>query len=277
MSLVRQECRSPADAVRWCCILEATSPKPGNVYPGKDFSDLRFQDFVRASEFAAEAFGDLSLGFTHAVLKAAAMNSRQIGTNVNLGILLLVGPLAETDFRFSGRLTNGCWQKEVARLIDQCSAEDCHRVFEAIRISKPGGMGEVAEQDVFADPPDDLVGAMMLASDRDLIAGNYADGFATLFEGVVPILRESIECSDDLFGGIVHGHLRLLAEYPDSLILRKHGEDLAGEIQRRAAEAIENNLGRIELDRFLREHSLNPGTTADLIAASLYVLLREDH
>ena len=63
----------------------------------------------------------------------------------------------------------------------------------------------------------------------------------------------------------------------DSLIARKNGKDVAEAVRHRVHGV---DLGNIQdwvaLDRELRKqgNQLNPGTTADLIAAGLFVLLR---
>ena len=81
-----------------------------------------------------------------------------------------------------------------------------------------------------------------------------------------------------------------MAKYPDSLIARKCGNDTAAHAQMLAAKAVElltvENATEVgpesiesfwtcvaDLDFWLRSdgHRRNPGTTADLIAASLFV------
>jgi triphosphoribosyl-dephospho-CoA synthase len=65
-----------------------------------------------------------------------------------------------------------------------------------------------------------------------------------------------------------------LANRPDSLIARKRGEAVAVEASRRAAEVLAG--GEIAgFDAWLRGdgHARNPGATADLVAAALFVAL----
>src|SRR5262249_21792111 len=123
-----------------------------------------------------------------------------------------------------------------------------------------------------------------LAAGRDLVARQYADGFRGVFEEGVPALREGLARTGSLEGAIIFGHLRLLAAYPDSLIARKRGTAEAEETQRRAQQVLPADWPRTpsgmtalqELDAWLRAegHSRNPGTTADLVAACLFVALR---
>src|SRR5262249_20248927 len=153
-----------------------------------------------------------------------------------------------------------------------------------IRGAKAAGLGSVGEQDIGAEPTVTLLQAMQLAAERDQIARQYTNGFAEVFEEGAPALLAGIGRTRSGEGGIIDAHLHLLAKYPDSLIVRKRGLTEAQEASRRAARVLEAGWpgaekGRKairELDDWLREigHQRNPGTTADLVAASLFVLLR---
>jgi triphosphoribosyl-dephospho-CoA synthase len=126
---------------------------------------------------------------------------------------------------------------------------------------------------------------MALAAERDLIARQYANGFREVLHDGVPALRRGLEQTRCLEDAIIYAYLHLLATYPDSLIQRKRGPVEAAETSRRARAVLENGWPReeesqhalAELDRWLRAegHSRNPGTTADLVTACLFVLLRE--
>jgi triphosphoribosyl-dephospho-CoA synthase len=78
----------------------------------------------------------------------------------------------------------------------------------------------------------------------------------------------------------VYTFLKVLAEYPDTLIARKKSEEKSREVSEVAKEILELGLGSSrgekrlqEFDRELRKSGnlLNPGTTADIIAAALAV------
>ena len=92
----------------------------------------------------------------------------------------------------------------------------------------------------------------------------------------------------------VHTYLRILSKVPDTFIARKvglragirevgeavrKGMEVAMEVSRRAEEALDkggllSEEGRKlveELDRDLRRNKLNPGTTADLTASSIFL------
>jgi triphosphoribosyl-dephospho-CoA synthase len=208
--------------------------------------------------------------------------------------VLLLGPLVAADRSISGQvalLHNGqesssslnsirpeTWASAIGEVLDSFDAVDGANVFQAIAAASAGGLGKVDELDVHESRSAiDLIAAMKLASDRDRIAMQYAVGFADLFDNVVPIVNDSIQACGDVLQGICRAHIRLLAAAPDSLISRKNGEQAAADIMSKARLVdIDDPQSRRQFDGALVGplHQLNPGATADLIVASLYVLLR---
>ncbi|QDS97727.1 triphosphoribosyl-dephospho-CoA synthase [Adhaeretor mobilis] len=258
------------------CIWEATAAKPGNVYRGADFEDLTYVDFLTSATVigpALERAREQGVGAT--VLAGVQATRSAVGTNTNLGILLLLAPLAAQQP-----------DERLADILASLSAEDTKRVYEAIRLAKPGGLGKVDAADVRAEPPAglSLINSMQLAADRDLVAKQYTNGFADVHWLADRI--ETFENSGEPFSGaIVRGYLELLSREPDSLIARKCGLSVAQEVGSRAAAVLERQgqdkeafEGAIaDFDFYLRSdgHRLSPGTTADLVAAALFVLLRD--
>jgi triphosphoribosyl-dephospho-CoA synthase len=84
---------------------------------------------------------------------------------------------------------------------------------------------------------------------------------------------------------VVETFLTLLAAGPDTHIARRGGDALAADVRRRAAAVVDAGGPRTaggrraidELDRSLRDDDNlgNPGTTADLTAAAIFVVLLE--
>ena len=270
---------APAAAVRRASELEATAPKAGNVFPGQSFDDLTHDDFMLAARIAGERFSEVDKSVCQRALAAARETFAQVGSNVNLGILLLLAPLVDADESATIRAQDD-WKPAIADALRGFDQQDSTMLLAAIRGVSAGGLGKVDEMDVHrvdGEHSADIVAAMRLARDRDRIALQYADGFVDLLDNVVPIVRESIVACQDISQGIADAHLRLLAATPDTLIARKCGLQTAQQVQKRAANVdLSDESSRLEFDAYLRTqgNKLNPGTTADLIAAALYVLLR---
>jgi triphosphoribosyl-dephospho-CoA synthase len=202
-------------------------------------------------------------------------------TNTNVGIVLLLAPLARAALtRDSTNLRDALRSTLAATTVP-----DAVEAYAAIRLASPGGLGTVVDQDVALPPTVSLLEAMVLAHGRDAIAREYVTGFDTTFTIAVPALcrarADGLAWSD----AIVHTYLTLLAATPDTHIARKLGAAAAGEVQRRARVALDaggmhrpaGRVAVVALDHTLRDphHRQNPGATADLTTAAIFVTLLE--
>lgn len=254
------------------CIWEATARKPGNVHRYCDFADSTYLDFLLSAAAISPVMTTACQRHVGAtVLDAVRATRRVTGTNTNLGMVLLLAPLAAVPPE--QQLASG-----VERILANLDVEDARLVYEAIRLASPGGLGRVSEQDVSAEPTQTLRQVMTLAADRDLVARQYANGFTEVFQDGVPAVLAGLERTKTMEGAIIFAHLHLMAKHPDTLIARKRGWAEAEEAARRARTVLDT--GWTELDSFdawLRAegHARNPGATADLLTACLFVLLRE--
>lgn len=271
-----------AVAAQLACLLEASAPKPGNVGPGAPFHDTRYEDFLASAAAIGSALAAASaepLGTT--VRRAVEATARWVGANSNLGIVLLLAPLARAALRRDGRPL----RTRVAETLAATTVADARDVYGAIRLARPAGLGRVGAQDVMTEPTVTLRAAMALAAERDAVAREYATDFATTFTIGVPALERARRDGLRWPEATVETYVTLLAAQPDTHVARKLGALAAADVQRRgraalAAGGVRTAAGRAELaalDRHLRDerNRRNPGTTADLTTASLYVVLLE--
>lgn len=272
LSRLPPEC--PPGGPGWCAaaasILEATAPKPGNVHPGASFADLDYDDLVAAGLAIAPVIEQAPrqpLGRT--ILAAVRASRAATRSNANLGIVLLIAPLAAADA-----------PRDVDRVLEQLTAADAADVWQAIAEAMPGGMGTSDRDDLRGPAPTDLRAAMRLAAPHDTIARLWAEGYADLMAGPVHDLAAELAAGLPLLDAIVRCQLHQLAREPDTLIARRHGPAVAAHVSRAAADVLAVGTGwrgaAARFDASLRSpRRLNPGTTADLVAAALYILLRE--
>lgn len=259
------------------CVLEATAHKPGNVHRGADFVDMTYLDMVSSAiaigPVLENAF-DFGVGAT--ILRSVQATQQLVGKNTNLGTVMLLAPLAIAANRDARNL-----QPMVTKVLQSLTTADAQQTYAAIRLAKPAGLGRAAEADVRAEPPHDLLRAMDLARERDLVAKQYGTNYADVFDVVLPQLTAAVADGCELLDAIVLAHVQTMARYPDSLIARKCGNHVAQQASDRAAYVVEaHTAGNDEylralddLDFWLRSdgHRRNPGTTADLIAAAIFV------
>ena len=260
-------------------MLEATARKPGNVHPLSSFKDLTYQDFVDSADVVAPILAStLELGVGRAILDAVTATRALVGRNTNLGIVLLLAPMAAVP---PGVLLAA----GIAGVLAGLTCEDAELVYEAIRLAHPGGMGQVDNQDISLPPMQTLLEVMRLAAGRDLIARQYAENFSIVLEFGLPYFNAVSDFEKHWEAAIIGLQLELLSRHADSLIVRKCGQEIADEAMRRAKAVLKAATpgtpnAQAELDRFdlwLRTggNARNPGTTADLIAASLFAAFRD--
>jgi triphosphoribosyl-dephospho-CoA synthase len=270
---------SIGECARLACVWEATARKVGNVHRDRDFADLRYADFLASAKAIGTVFdraGSQPVGQT--VLEAIQATRAVVSTNTNLGIVLLLAPLAAVPG--AQPLCQG-----VPAVLAALDVNDSRQVFAGIRLAQPGGLARVAAEDVSAEPTLPLRQIMSLAADRDLVARQYANGFREVFEFGCPRLLEGLGRFGNLEEAIIFAHLGFLARFPDSLIARKRGAAEAERAGRLAEEVLDagwpaaaaGTRALAALDAWLTAegNARNPGTSADLVSACLFAALRE--
>jgi triphosphoribosyl-dephospho-CoA synthase len=253
------------------CLLEVSADKPGNVTPRHDLPDMTFADMVRsalalAPVFETERVAAASVGelIADGVRATAAVTA----SNTNLGIVLLFAPLARAAVT---RADSESLRGAVERVLAALDVGDAVAAFQAIVSAQPGGLGDAVEHDVRDPPRVTLREAMAVAAGRDSIASEYVSGYAIVFESGLPLLTDALRDGASTLDAIVSLHVGLLATHVDTLIARKAGADAAGAVSRTASAVRDGSRTVEQLDADLRRdgHRLNPGTTADLVAATL--------
>jgi triphosphoribosyl-dephospho-CoA synthase len=276
--------KTPADvaaAGQLACLLEVSAPKPGNVSPERHFHDTRYEDFLASAVAIGPALseaGQHPLGVT--IRKAIEDTRRWTRSNTNLGIVLLMAPLARAAL-----LPEGSLRQRLAWVLRDTTVDDATQVYAAIRHAHPGGLGEAATEDVAGTPSVTLREAMALAADRDSVAREYVTDFALTFEVGVPALRAARSEGLVWTDAAVDAYLKLLDSTADTHIARKLGRIEAESVSRRAREVLKAGGTRskeglrtlAELDADLRDpkNRRNPGTTADLTCAAIFVVILE--
>ena len=252
-----------------------SAPKPGNITPGHDFADTTYADMVRSAlalsaVFTRERVRRRRVG--ELIDDAVQATGAVVSANTNLGIVLLFAPLVRAEAtREPGETLRAATERTLAAL----DVADATAAFAAIAAAAPGGLGEAPEHDVRAPARVSLRAAMAAAADRDSIASEYATGFAIVFEDGLPVLTEALAAGRPTLEAVVAVHLGLLAAHPDTHIARRAGFDAARAVTAAAGQVRAGTRTLEDFDAWLRAdgHRLNPGTTADLVAATLLVAL----
>jgi triphosphoribosyl-dephospho-CoA synthase len=265
------------------CLLEAGAPKPGNVSPGRPFKDMKYEDFAASALAVSPVLGQAhARPLGESILEAIRATRRWTPANTNLGIVLLLAPLARAA------LAPGTdpLRVKLERVLGETTVEDAVATYAAIREASAGGLGQTDGQDVAAQPTVSLLETMRLAMHRDSIAAEYLTSYALTFETALPALRDARGLGLPWREAVVETYLTLLAACPDTLIARKLGRDAAEQVSYRAAAVqklggVRSGAGRGAIEQFDKElrdphNRKNPGTTADLTCSAIFVALLVD-
>lgn len=263
-------------------------PKPGNVHRTRDYDDMEFEDFVISGIVIGDTIREVctdvdvenpQLG--KYILQAVAETDRWIKNNTNLGIVMMTIPIAvaasiSDDFDEI--------RENIQLLMSNTSVDDACDLYDAINIADAGGMGDQEEYDVASDSAKQelmdnnqtMYDVLKISAPWDMLAREMTGDMPAVFEIGYPTYHELKE-EKSQNDACVLTFLTILSQVPDTLISRKYGSDEALKISMMTRDLLKlkdesDFKDRLkEFDDYLFENKYNPGTTADLTAASIFV------
>lgn len=269
----------PAERAQLALLLEvAATPTPGNVDRRRDHDDLRFGHFLAGAVGAGdglEAAGNghpVGVAFERAV---EGMAAAQTAGNTQFGALLLLTPLVRAAG--AGDLTPATATAVVEGTTVADAVAFC-RSFEVVEVGLEDPPEALAELDL-RQPSEaaaavrregmTLAALMSRSAEVDGVAREWTGGFERTFDAAGR-LRETEGGLTDRAATVF---LELLAEEPDPFVVKRHDLATAERVSEGASAVIEGARSADELTASLIRAGVNPGTTADLLAAGLYVAL----
>ena len=281
--------RSPADNAQLALLLEVSgTPKPGNVDRHHDLDDLRFEQFMAGAVGAGRGLGRAADGDEIGVAfeRAVAGMADRAGNNTQFGCLLLLVPLVRAAA--SDALT----PDGVTEIVEATTVDDAvafYRAFEHVDVAVNDPPADADALDVrrggdaaptLRERELTLYDIMALSADPDegIVDGNareWVTGFERAFAAADELLADEGPVGDRT----ARVFLELLADQPDSLVAISHDEATAQAVSERAAAVAERVTAAADLaaaealaEEFV-DAGYNPGTTADLTAAALFIAL----
>lgn len=262
-------------AFRWACLTELDAPKPGNVNAFADGHRMTVDEFVRSANAAAAPLSARGARVGLRIHRAVMATFAAVGTNTNLGIILLCAPLAAAAERDAADL-----RRALHEVLQELDVDDADLAFCSIVRAAPAGLGHSAQHDVFNPATVSLLEAMSAAANRDMVARQYATDFADIFDLGLPLFESVSQSKGEAKWATLAIFLGFLSAFPDSHIARKFGAETANCVQRaalnfaamlQAAEQPNQVLpALLTWDAALKAKAINPGTTADLTVATLF-------
>ncbi|MGD9397615.1 MAG: triphosphoribosyl-dephospho-CoA synthase [Candidatus Thorarchaeota archaeon] len=279
-------------------LLEASSPKPGNVNRQFGFSDTDYRHFLASASLMGRGLhvsATRGIALAEGNLKPSEVNVGELihlsaqdtfsginRSNTILGTILLYIPLVvataatltqEKRFSLDGLVS---WLKEI---IGKTSVEDTmnlYKTFHLIRSTSPKidestswtethKRYDIDNPQVLDNILEDkltLFDLFKLSADVDEISGEWANNFNLTLSKIFPYLDKIADNLENLEEGIVQTFVWLLSLRPDGLIAQKAGEKRAEEIRALAEKTMNawnHNRGPIELMIHLDEELRKEG------------------
>ena len=268
-------------------------PKPGNVHRTRDYDDMVFEDFVISGivigDAIREACTDVDVenpNLGKCIVDAVKETDRWIHNNTNLGIVMMTTPIA-----VAAAISDsfGELRPNIVKLMENTSVDDACDLYDAIAIAAAGGMGEIDEYDVTSDSAKDelrknnqtMYDVLKISAPYDMLGREMTSDMPVVFELGYPTYHKLKEKS--LNEACVMTFLTILSEVPDTLISREEDTGTALKVSMMTRDLLklkdESDFSQklAEFDDYLYDNGYNPGTTADLTAASIFVSNLKDH
>ncbi len=287
-------------------LFEVSANKPGNVNFVVGFEGTRVEHFLASAVAASPSFEEAAkrgIAVAEGKLKiseagmgqlmkdcVADIDAWQTGGNTLLGTVMLFVPLAVaagmTPMTGKGLSDFAQLRANMKLAVESTSPQDAVDLYDAIAIANPSGLNDAPDLSVTNTESKprlihehvSLFKVFQIAEGYDDICYEWVKNFPIIFDLAFPYLGDQLK-AHRLNTAIVNTFLKILSERPDTFISRKVGLNNALEISKDAKHVIdvggaESKAGKesiVLLDKKLREYgnNYNPGTTADLTAATL--------
>ncbi|MBC33719.1 MAG: hypothetical protein CMN01_03735 [Rickettsiales bacterium] len=254
------------------CFEELTYLKPGNQNTMTNFSSSKISKFREAAKISSDFLFNKELSLGESIFLSAKKCFDSLGSNYNLGIILLCAPIIKSLLKFDNVYIN-----EILKSINENEGD---LIFQAIKYSKPGGIknysGKGNIQDKIKNRSLNFNDVMKIGSSRDRISRCYIDNYNEIIKYGLPSFKKN-----KLYHNREKACIFLFLDYLgydlDSHLQRKHGTFKAEMIRKKSItlkKRLNYKKGSYffqlrDFDRYLKKLNFNPGTSADLTVTTL--------
>ena len=265
------------NAYLFACRKDIELIKPGNVNIKSPHSDTNAEDYLKSSLLSSKELfkPDYSLG--ERILNSIKITRSEVKTNTNLGIVLLCAPIIHACIYFN----NLTIREGIKKTLSSSTVKDTQDLCMAINISAPGGLGTREIYDTASKPTVNILEIMNHSASYDRISYQYSHDYSDIFDFIIPRLVFLNKKHNSLDISLSLMFMEILAKIPDSHISRKFDDKIAKKTSNNASDLLKI-LDReyspdyladrlTNLDYEYKKKGINPGTTADLLVASLMI------
>jgi triphosphoribosyl-dephospho-CoA synthase len=269
-------------------ILEVSAtPKPGNIDRDHNYTDTRFEHFLASAVGVypiMEKAARLDSGIGELIRESVTESGKwQSGGNTHFGAFILLIPLVMAG----GRCENAaCLKEQVQKIVRETTVNDAvdfYRAFSEAGVKvKPVSDLDLEDADSIEKIKVQgltLFDMMEISASYDMIAAEWVNGFKKTFQ-CSALIRDKIK-KYGINDAVVLTFMELLSRNKDTFILTKFDIKKAEEVSMRAKKILQKgDMNRIrngirQFDEELLNEGVNPGSTADIIIAGLFVSLFE--
>ncbi|NAT11148.1 hypothetical protein C4E22_06365 [ANME-1 cluster archaeon AG-394-G06] len=275
-----------ARSAQLALLLEVSAyPKPGNVDRTHDFADTRYEHFIASSVAVYPVLREAAVGEKGVgeLISAGVEESMtwQRGGNTHFGALLLLMPLTMA----AGACERSDMQElksKADEIMRNTGVDDAIEVYKAFSTGKVKVRRDVPELDVMAEDSLNeirvkglsLYEILTISASYDLISRELVGGFEKTF-GCAVHLNDFADAGN-INEAISHAYLWLLSETEDTFVKMGFGAKTSRYVQERAKAIVTGGYELNEIEEFDEElirDGINPGSTADIIAAALFIAI----
>ncbi len=260
------------------------TPKPGNIDRDHDYVGTKYEDFLAAAigVFPVLEKGCKEDSIGRLILEASEECVRwQRGGNTHFGAYILLFPLLKAAS--AGQLSD--LRSNVVNIVKETTVEDAvdfYRAFSMVEVHIKAS-GDLNSKEKSLDVSDEssfeqirsqgltLFDIMSISSKNDMVAQEWVDGFSRSFKAAEKLLKK--RQSSTMNDATVLTFVELLAEEPDTLVVKKYDTNKAIYVQGLALDVLEHRMTLNELSNRLYVEKINPGSTADIIIAGIFIAL----
>jgi triphosphoribosyl-dephospho-CoA synthase len=267
---------------RQACEVDVQAFKPGNVSIYAEGHAMSVADFMLSAQVSSAPLCNLEYSLGEKIYYSVQATREAVGCNTNLGIILLCAPLIHA---IANKPPGWSLRQSLSRVLASTTIADADWVFKAITLASPGGLGRSDHQDVSEQASVTLLEAMKIASAKDRIALQYLTDYEDIFNFSVIRYNAASSRFGDRFWAATSVYADMLSQFPDSHIERKYGDQYTEIVATKMAR-LSDELSKTDnpeqikpllfcLDQELKSYGINPGTTADMIVATVLAIFLE--
>lgn len=276
-----------ARSAQLALLLEVSAyPKPGNVDRTHDFIDTSYEHFLASSVAVYPVLREAaarSEGVGELIRRGAEESvAWQSGGNTHFGALLLLIPLAMAAGACASYDMDAI-RRKAKEIMRNTSVDDAVEVYRAFPKAKVKVRRAVPELDVMdegslkeiREKKLSLYEILTISASYDLISLELVEGFEKTFR-YATVITDFTEEERSINDAITHAYLRLLSEEEDTFVKMEFGTEKSEYVKEQAKVIVNGGYELKEIEKFDKEliiEGINPGSTADIMAAALFITI----